>query len=253
MFKITKQTKFLLLGVSVISGISFLIAYIYYDGKNKAEDPRILKSKYFFQEYEDLVKENNFDEALSVLDSIDTIFNRVPGYKTSYEPGIVLNNRGTAYLSKALYKTTDSLEKNIFLSFAKKNLDSCIVLYTNWLTKNEKLLKNELLNNEKPNFLMSDPAFKDRNYNIILNKRIDDLILARHETPRRLSVTYTNLVIVLRHQYKQNEAVECYIKAIKLWKENYTARNNFNVLMGKPPEDRSIIDQLFPPEKNNFN
>jgi len=100
---------------------------------------------------------------------------------------------------------------------------------------------------------MSDPAFKNRNYNKILNKRIDDLILARHETPRRLSVTYTNMGIVLRHQYKQNEAVECYIKAIKLWKDNYTARNNFNVLMGKPPEDRSIIDQLFPPVKNNFN
>ena len=253
MLKITKQTKYLLLGISIISGLSFLIAYIYYDGKNKAEDPRIVKTKYLFKEYEDLIKENKFDKALSVLDSVDSILKKVPGYKTSFEPGIVLNNRGSAYLSMALYKTTDSLERTIFLSFAKKNLDSSIVVYTNWLNKNEKLSKDELLNNEKPYFSVNNPEFRDRDYNKILNKRIDDLILAKNETPRRLSVSYTNLGIVLRHQYKQNEAVECYIKAIKLWKDNYTARNNFNVLMGKPPEDRSIIDQLFPPEKNNFN
>jgi len=253
MFKIAKQTKFLLLGVSIISAISFLVAYIYYDGKNKSEDPRIEKTKHLFLQYEIFVKENNFDEALTILDSIDAIFKIVPGYKTSYEPGIVLNNRGSAYLSMALYKTTDSLERTIFLSYAKKNIDSSIVIYNNWLTKNEKLLKNELLGNEKQHFPINEPLFKGRNYNKILNKRIEDLLLAQHETPRRLSVCYTNLGIVLRHQYKQNEAVESYIKAIKLWKENYTARNNFNVLMGKPPEDRSIIDQLFPPEKNNFN
>jgi len=253
MLNITKQTKLLLLGVSIISGISLLIAYIYYDGKNKAEDPRIVKTKFLFKEYEGLIKENKFDEALSVLDSIDSFFNKVPGYKTSFEPGIVLNNKGSAYLSMALYKTSDSLERSIFLSFAKNYIDSSIVVYTNWLTKNEKLMKDELLNNEKQYFPINDPVFNGRNYNKILNKRINDLILAQNETPRRLSVSYTNLGIVLRHQYKQNEAVECYIKAIKLWKDNYTARNNFNVLMGKPPEDRSIIDQLFPPEKNNFN
>jgi hypothetical protein len=44
--------------------------------------------------------------------------------------------------------------------------------------------------------------------------------------------------------------MESYITAIKLWKDNFTARNNFNVLMGIDPEDRSIVDQLFPPDKN---
>jgi len=152
----------------------------------------------------------------------------------------------------ALYKTTDSLERAIFLSIAKKNIDSGIVVYTSWLNKNEKLFKDEIMENEKPYFPINDPDFIGRNYNKILNKRVDDLILAQKETPRRLSVCYTNLGIILRHQYKQNEAVECYIKAMKLWKDNFTARNNFNVLMGKPPEDRSIIDQLFPPDKNKF-
>jgi hypothetical protein len=91
------------------------------------------------------------------------------------------------------------------------------------------------------------------NFSKIFHKRVDDLVLAQNETPRRLSVSFTNQGIVQRHLYKQNEAVESYIKAIKLWKDNFTARNNFNVLMGKPPKDRSIIDQLFPPDKNKFN
>ncbi len=136
---------------------------------------------------------------------------------------------------------------------AKKNLDSSIVIYNTWLEKYGALPEEELFNYVRPFFPENDKAFKGRSYKKILQKRVDDLILAQKETPRRLSVCYTNLGIVLRHQYKQNEAVDNYIKAIKLWKDNFTARNNFNVLMGKPPRDRSIINQLFPPDKKNFN
>ena len=178
---------------------------------------------------------------------------KVPGYKESYEPGIVYNNRGSAYLSMALYSSNDSIEKSRLLEISEKNIDSSIAIYNTWMDKNNNLTEAELFQIAEPFFPENDVAFKGRNLKKIIRKRAEDLVLAQKETPRRLSVCYTNLGIVQRHQYKQNEAAESYIKAIKLWKDNYTARNNFNVLMGKPPEDRSIIDQLFPPDKNKFN
>jgi tetratricopeptide (TPR) repeat protein len=210
-----------------------LTAYIYYNGKNKAEDPRIVRTKYMSRQFDEQMKINEFSSALPLLDSIELILIKVPGYKESYEPGIVYNDRGSAYLSIALYGSRDSTEKLRLLEIAEKNIDSAIAIYNTWLGKNSSLSIEELSKN--------------------IHKRTEDLVLAQKETPRRLSVCYTNLGIIQRHQYKQNEAVESYIKAIKLWKDNFTARNNFNVLMGKPPKDRSIIDQLFPPDKNKFN
>jgi tetratricopeptide (TPR) repeat protein len=252
-FRISNQTKKVLVGIFIIICISLLVAYIYYDGRNKAEDPRIVQTKFMFRQFDELMKENKFSSVLPLLDSIEIILDKVPGYKESYEPGIVYNNRGSAYLSIALYGGKDSTERLRFLEIAKRNIDSGIVIYNTWLDKNLALSKEELSKNIKPFFSENDVAFKGKNYRNILHKRAEDLVLAQKETPRRLSVCYTNLGIVQRHQYKQNEAVESYIKAIKLWKDNYTARNNFNVLMGKPPKDRSIINQLFPPDKNKFN
>lgn len=252
MLKLSNQTIKVILGTLIIVGISFLVAYFYYDGKNRAEDPRIVDSKIMFKQFDELLNKKNYYLALPLLDSIELILLKAPGYAASYERGIVFNNRGSVFISLALYESADSIERQRFLEIAKHNIDSSITIYQWWLNKYIMLTREELSENIKPFFNEDDPEFKGKIFNKILNKRVDDLIMAQNETPRRLSVCYTNLGIVLRHQFKQNEAAECYIKAIKLWKENYTARNNFNVLMGNPPEDRSIIDQLFPPEKNKF-
>ena len=252
-FRISTQTKRVLVGIFIIICASLLVAYIYYNGKNKAEDPRIVQTKYMFRQFDELMKENKFSSTLPLLDSIEIILMKVPGYKESYEPGIVYNNRGSVYLSMALYSSKDSIEKFRLLEISEKNIDSSIAIYNTWINKNNNLTEAELSKNAEQFFSQNDVAFAGRNFKNILHKRAEDLVLAQKENPRRLSVCYTNLGIVLRHQYKQNEAAQSYIKAIKLWKDNYTARNNFNVLMGKPPEDRSIIDQLFPPDKNKFN
>jgi len=206
-----------------------------------------------FKQFDDLMKEKKSLSALPFLDSIESILVKVPGYKESYELGIVHNNRGSAYLSMALYGNIDSTEKVRMLETAKENIDSGIAIYNTWLDQNRGLSEEELSQVVKPFFTENNVAFKGKNYSKIFHKRVKDLVLAQKETPRRLSVSFTNLGIVQRHQYKQNEAVESYVNAIKLWKDNYTARNNFNVLMGKPAKDRSIIDQLFPPDKNKFN
>ncbi len=250
---ISLQTKKVAIGIFIIISASFLTAYIYYNGKNRAEDPRIVQTKYMFREYDNLMKENQFASALPILDKIDSILLNVPGYNDSYERAIVSNNRGSAFLSMALYNLSDSTEKNRFLAIAKTNIDTSISVYNNWLNRYSGLSEGELYENINTFFPENDPAFKGKNLRKILKKRVDDLETAQKETPRRVSVCYTNLGTILRHQYKQDEAVKSYVKAIELWKDNYTARNNFNVLMGKPPKDRSIINKLFPPDKKNYN
>jgi hypothetical protein len=62
-------------------------------------------------------------------------------------------------------------------------------------------------------------------------------------------VAYANLGIIQRHQYHQDSAISSYMAALKLWKRNPTAKNNLNTLLGRPAEDESIIDQLFPPDR----
>lgn len=252
MAKISKSTWFLFFMLSLFAGLSFILAYYYYGSINKSEDPRIIATKYLFEDYEELIKENKRDLALVILDSIEAVFTRVPGYAMSYEMGIVYNNKGSVFLNKALALTHDSLLTAGLLKTAQGHIDTAIAIYSRWLDAYGKLSLNELEMAEIPYFNKDDAAFHGKNHDKIFKKRINDLLLAQKETRRRLSVSYTNKGIVLRHQYRQEEAADYYIKAISMWKENYTAKNNFNILMGKPPEDRSIIDQLFPPEKNKF-
>ncbi len=245
-----QRHKTLLLVLSGITAISFAAAYFYYRAENSAEDPRVVGAKLMLKQYDQLMADKKYPEVFPLLDSIEAVFSRVPGYGNSFEPGIVYNNRGSAFLSMALYEVKDSTEKIQLLGYAQRNLDTCILIYQRWLDRFTDFTREEWLAEESQDFSSDNPAFQGKDAEAILNKRVDDLLLAQKETPRRLSVAYTNLGIVQRHTYRQTEAMKSYIAAIRLWKDNFTARNNFNVLMGIDPEDRSIVDQLFPPDKN---
>jgi tetratricopeptide (TPR) repeat protein len=83
-----------------------------------------------------------------------------------------------------------------------------------------------------------------------LEKRVEEIIVAQHETKRRLSVSYTNLGIIHRHRGEFEEASEYYQKAFTLWEDNLTARNNLNILLGRPVEKRNFLEKLFPPDKD---
>jgi tetratricopeptide (TPR) repeat protein len=204
-----------------------------------------------FVRYDSLIKHKQYIIASEILDSIEYVFQEVPGYSASYETGIVFNNRASIYISRALYESSDSIIKQQLLDTATIYTDSCISLYNTWIEQFGHLTEDEILATTKQDFPENAAAFKGKNYKKILNKRVDDMILAQKETPRRLSVAYTNLGIIQRHQLKQKEAVESYMKAMSLWKDNPAALSNLNVLYGKPPKDRSLIKKLFPPGKNN--
>ena len=252
MIRISRYTKLILISIAVIVVAAFVTAYIYYSAKNRAEDPRVVEVKKMLAGFDKICTEKGFDFALLKLDSIETVLKNTEAYTDSYELGIVYNNRGSVYLQQALYEITDSAARQSMLEAAAYWIEKSIERYTGWMKKYGALHADSLMIITRKTFSRSDPAFARHNYERVVQKRVDDLLMAQKETPRRISVAYTNQGIIRRHQYRQDEALQCYIQAIKLWKDNVTARNNFNVLMGLPPEDRSIIDQLFPPEKNKF-
>jgi hypothetical protein len=248
-FKVTRETKLILIVVICICTISFGIAFLYYRGINKSEDPRITPTKFMFSRYDEWVKNKSYLHASLVLDSIEKILSDTPGYSDSYELGIVLNNRASVYISKALYEAKDSIKKQFCLDTALVFTNTCIRYYNNWLTRFGTLSEKEISAGLDPYFRENDKAFMGKDFIKIKHKRTDDILLAQKETPRRLSVAYTNLGIIQRHQYKQSDAIESYMQAIKLWKDNPAALGNLNVLFGKPYKDRSIIKKLFPPDR----
>jgi tetratricopeptide (TPR) repeat protein len=250
-FNVTRETKLVLIVVISICAISFGIAFLYYGGVNKSEDPRITSAKFMFSRYDEWIQKKSYQPALTVLDSIEQILHNTPGYADSYELGIILNNRASVYLSRALYETEDSLIKRYLLDTALVFTHACIGHYNKWMDQYSKLSEEEISDVVKPYFQENDVAFKGKDYKKIIRKRAGDIVLAQKESPRRLSVAYTNLGIIQRHQFKQKDAIESYITAIRLWKDNPAALGNLNVLYGKPYSDRSTIKKLFPPDRSN--
>jgi hypothetical protein len=249
-FRITRQTRILLIFLVCISVCGFLFAYFYYSSKNRSEDPRVIGARMKLTEFDQLLNEHRYTEALQVLDTVYAIYAGTPGYRGSFEFGVLFNNRCSVYLTKALYDSlTANEEKADLLRIAEENALKSIAVYQLWIDSAGKMTREQIKINIIAGFNKNDPGLKGKNLGRIVDKRVEDIVFAQTETPRRLSVSYTNLGIIQRHQYRQEEAVQSYIEAIKLWKDNFTARNNFNVLMGRPPEDRSIIEKLFPPER----
>jgi hypothetical protein len=151
----------------------------------------------------------------------------------------------------AIYDSTASREeKNKLLDIAMKYCDSSIVVYKSWISDWEKLSYEEIA--ERISFHMndSDKVFEGLNFRRIFEKRVKDIIAAQIETPRRLSVSLTNKGTIYRHQLLVDSALSCYNKSLLIWKENITAKSNLSVLMGGEPVKPSIIESLFPPDKN---
>ncbi len=143
----------------------------------------------------------------------------------------------------------EEIEKEKLLSLAKENSFKSIEVYENWLRNMGDMNIKEIRLKIKPYFKEEDRTFESRNLNNIIKKRIDEIKLAQKETKRRLSVSYTNLGIIQRHEYKQNDAIRSYVKAIDLWNDNFIARNNLSVLLGKPIKKRSLIEKLIPKDR----
>ena len=243
---ISKRLKTFLLILSLASGIIIASGYVYYRQINRAEDPRIIDARLKMTEYNRLMADNEPDLALLLLDHVEDIYMNTPGYPESYEPGVIHNNRGSIFLIKAEKYFLENKKPDMEnLAQARKHIEKGIQIYKGWLDKVTPMEKNRVRSMVLPCFQADDPAFTGLDLEKIIEKRVDDIMVSKTETLRRLSVSYTNLGIVFRYEGNPEESGECYKKAIELWPDNYVAKDNLNRLMGLPPEKRSIIRQIF--------
>ncbi len=243
--KLSKNSYKLIAIMIAISIIAIITAKIYYGNINKSEDPRTIHIRELYKKYTLFVKKNDFDNAVVTLDKIEIEYKKIEHYKKSFEIGVIYTNRAALYLTLALYHSPEEIEKQSNLNISEKLLNTSLIYYKEWENKYKNLSKPEL-----SKLIINDFEDIKKNKNVIIKKRVEDIKLAINEINRRTSVTYTNLGIVKRHQKKFKEAIEYYQNAIKLWKENFTAKNNLRVLLGKEPQKRGLIEKMFPKDRN---
>jgi len=249
-------TKKVLGVVLTITASIFIGSYFYYDAINKLEDPRITPAKQLFQEYDKELDSDEYVQALSLLDRMLAIYRATPGYEQSYEIGVLLNNKATVYLVEMetdLLTGTDVNRPDMQerLGVARDYTEQAIQLYRRWLDEMGSLSEEEIRKDISPHFVPSDPVFGDLDVEKVRDKRVDLIMDAQIETPRRVSVSLTNLGMINRYLGNLEEARSNYEAAIELWDRNYTAQDNLNILMNRPVQKRSLISRLFPPERTD--
>lgn len=249
-------TKKVLALVLTITASIFIGSYFYYGAINKAEDPRILPAKELFQQYDKDLESDEFVQALSLLDQMQTIYQNTPGYEQSYEIGVLLNNKATVYLVELetellIGQEVSKPDMQKRLAVAKDYTNQAIALYEEWMAEMGSLSEDQIRAKISPYFDENDPAFGDLNVGTVLDKRVSLITDAQIETPRRLSVSLTNLGMINRYLGDLEEAKKNYEAAIELWDRNYTAMDNLNILTNQPVQKRSLISRLFPPERKD--
>jgi hypothetical protein len=249
-FKITRGTKVIITITFSVALAASLFALFYYIGINRSEDPRILKAREYLLDFEKNSGDSSPGEAFPALDSAFRIFSSLPDYKNSFETGVIYNNKSSSLLMRALYDTTISgTEKRTLLDLSLKQCDSSIHIYNSWIEEWGFLTRQEITEKLTPFMRNDDPALT-HNFKKIFERRVKNLVMAQIETPRRLSVSLTNKGTIYRHLSKPDSSLLFYREALLLWKENRTAKSNLNVLTGGDPLKPSVIESLFPPDKN---
>ena len=250
-FKIGRGTKTILLITSSVALTTFIFAFFYYRSINRSEDPRILKAREFLIAYDKISGNSDISETFPLLDSAYMIFKSVPDYRFSFEPGVIYNNKCSSLLLKSVYDATvKEVEKQMLLNLSMKYCDSSIYAYKRWIDEWMALTPDEIRDRLEPLMKRDDPAFSGFNFEKIFERRVKNIILAKTETPRRLSVSLTNKGTIYRHMLKPDSSVVLFKQALELWKENRTAESNLSVLYGGDPVKPSVIESLFPPDKN---
>lgn len=247
-----KGTRALILIMCALVLFGILIASNYYKNVNKTVDPRVVEARNMYERYNAYGQANNFDAVFALMDSVEGIYTSIPHYVNSYEIGVLYNNRAATYLTMAFYHDDymhDSLVKDSLVNLSQIETNRCIEIYKGWLNKYDNKSEEELLSMIKSEFGSGLENYSVEEQDKFLEKRIEEILEAQLETPRRLSVVYTNLGVIYRHKQQYEEAVKTYAEALELWDQNLTAENNLNSLLGRPQKKRSLIKKLFPPER----
>ncbi len=251
-------TRALIIIMGALVLIGFGIANFYYSFQNSSVDTRILKARELYSKYDSYTESNNYTGIFNLLDSIEDIYNSINHYSNSFEVGVLNNNRAATYLTMAISFDNNSLSldgkttlsKDTLLILSETAALRSIKIYEKWIEEYSTLTKTDIKNNIQNNFLIGLESNTDKEKERFNKKRVSEIVDAQLETPRRLSVAYTNLGTIKRHQENYEHAIIYYKKAITLWDRNLTAENNLNKLLGRPIKKQNILQKIFPPEKD---
>jgi hypothetical protein len=250
-FKISKGTKVILSITLSVSLLAIVFAVFYYRSINNSEDPRIRKAREFLAKYDKLSGGVDSFNSFYLLDSAYSIFRSLTDYRKSFETGLIHNNKCSALLIMAIYDSSiTENEKKELLSLSMKYCDSSITNYTAWISEWDGLAPSAVEGKISQFMMKDDPLFKSSDFRKVLQRRIRNICSAQIETPRRLSVSLTNKGTIYRHMMNADSALICYQDALALWEENITAKSNLSVLLGGEPVRATLIQSLFPPDKN---
>ncbi len=250
LFVISRGTKMVLAITFSVAVVAVLFASFYYRGLNMSEDPRVDDARRYISEYDKQSGGINSYTFFPLLDSALAVYKLFPDYEASFETGVIFNNRCSGYLLMALYDSTLSSEnKTGLLKLSIDYCDSSIAVYGKWINEWGELSEENIAGKLEAYMNENDLAFEGRNFKKIFARRVKNITLAQIETPRRLSVSYTNKATVYRHMLKQDSALFYYEKALSLWKDNRTAKSNLSVLLGREPLKPELIESLFPPDR----
>jgi len=255
-----KSTRTLILVMIVLVFTGIVISKIYYESINRSVDPRVRLARQMYARYNDYTQSADSHAILALLDSIEMIYSSINHYRTSFEIGVLNNNKTALFLAAALNRkdpkdmTTDafrSLNTDSLFALAEETVMTSIGLYTEWLARFKDRNEEEIIQEIESDFLDGLEEFAVKEQEIFLKKRVEESMVAQYETRRRLSVSYTNLGIIYRHREEFAKAAEYNQKALTLWEDNLTARNNLNILLGRPIEKRNFLQKLLPPDKDD--
>ncbi len=248
-YVMNKTTKVLILVMSSLVVLTFFGVSYYYKYYNKSTDPRVVRAIEMYKGYNDLARSANHQLILMLMDSMESIYSKYPHYQESYEIGIIFNNRGAAFLSMAILPQTLVYTKDSLLNLSEYNVRKSIETYTSWLTSWGQKTLIEIKESLSKFFWQNDSVFVGKNLKRYYNKRAKEITEAQKETYRRLSVSHTNLGMILRHKGDFEGAVKEYLKALEYWPDNLSAENNLNILLNKPQKKPNIIRRIFPKER----
>ena len=242
-----------------LSAVVIIVSYFYYGEKNNQVDPRIIEAREMYAGYNEIAAQNDYKRAFSLLDSIDFIYLATAHYKNSFERGVLKNNKAAALITMVMIKDStpvskfpvpyQGLKKDSLLTLAAIEVSHSIELYENWFLQFKDTSTEEISQAIEAEFLVGLEGYSTEEQQGFLNNRIDEIETAMREKDRRMSVSLTNLGMIYRHQERYNEAIESYQKAVELWPDNLTAKNNINVLLRRPLEKKSPLRKIFPKDK----
>lgn len=250
MVRKSKPARTLIITMGVLVLVAIIISRKYYMDQEASVDPRIKPARELYEKYNSFAASNQFDSIFYLMDTIEGIYTSTDHYASSFELGVLYNNRAAAWLTLGVFGDYyDDWERDSLVAEAETAVRTSINIYETWRENLGDLNELQVRQAIVDDFTSGLGGYSAEEREIFLETRIAEIAEAQAELDRRMSVSYTNLGIVYRHREVYDSAAICYKKALELWDRNLTAENNLNSLLGRPQKKRNFIERMFPPER----